>query len=102
METREHPRIMPGLDVFDSEGHKVGTVSHLHENGPSSGDTSDDTFEIKTGLFGLGKHYFIPFRAVQDITVGGVFLRRSRSDFDALGWADRDRDAGRLSTRKAA
>ena len=87
METREHPRITPGLDVFDVEGHKVGTIAHLHDAGSSDASTVDGFFEMKTGFFGLGKHYYVPYRAVKDITTGGAFLKRSRSDFDALGWA---------------
>src|SRR5687768_17047986 len=87
MESREHPRITPGLDVFDVEGHKVGTVAHLHDTGASDAPTIDGYFEMKTGFFGLGKHYYVPYRAVKDITTGGAFLKRSRSDFDALGWA---------------
>ncbi|HET7770640.1 MAG TPA: hypothetical protein VFN74_17835 [Chloroflexota bacterium] len=86
MESREHPRITPGLDVFDLEGHKVGTVAHLHD-GASDAPAVDGFFEMKTGFFGLGKHYYVPYRAVKDITTGGAFLKRSRSDFDALGWA---------------
>ena len=89
MEPREHPRVMPGLEVFDSEGSKVGTVTHLHETVGSTERTVDGTFEVKTGLFGLGKHYFVPFRAIAEVTTGGVFLKRSRADFDALGWGDR-------------
>jgi hypothetical protein len=86
MESREHPRIMSGLDVFDIEGHKIGTVAHLHETGSPAGPTLDDVFEVKTGFFGLGKQYYVPYRAVKDISTSGVFLKRSRLDFDALGW----------------
>ena len=86
METREHPRIMPGLGVYDAQGHKVGSVAHLHEAGQAAEKTIDGVFEVKTGFLGLGKHYNVPFRAVKDVTTGGVFLKRSRADFDALGW----------------
>ena len=40
-----------------------------------SGLAGDGVFELKTGLFGLGKHYYIPFSAVKDVTTGGVFLK---------------------------
>jgi ribosomal 30S subunit maturation factor RimM len=94
MESREHPRIMSGLDVFDIEGHKIGTVTHLHETGSPADPTLDDVFEVKTGLFGLGKHYYVPFRAVKDISASGVFLKRSRLDSDALGWAAKPHAGG--------
>jgi hypothetical protein len=96
MEEREYPRIMPGVEVFDADGHKIGTVAHVYE--PASGTPSvpdaaggattagGGILEVKTGLFGLGKHYFIPFTAVKDVTVGGVFAAASKADLDSRGW----------------
>jgi len=99
---------MPDLEVFDADGHKVGTVAHVYELQPGaaesaaaalvtpttavaaatggSGLAGDGVFELKTGLFGLGKHYYIPFSAVKDVTTGGVFLKTAKADFDAQGW----------------
>lgn len=108
MEEREHPRVMPDLEVFDADGQKAGTVGHVYELQPgaaesaaviataaaipavvgtgSAGLSGDGAFELKTGLFGLGKHYYIPFSAVKDVTGGGVFLNTTKADFDAKGW----------------
>jgi len=106
MEEREHPRVMPGIEVFDVDGHKIGTVTHVHERAPAAAGATVATasattavgntggaagadggvFEVKTGLFGLGKHYFIPFSAVKDVTVGGVFVNRAKADLDTTGW----------------
>src|SRR6266542_4257487 len=113
MEEREHPRIMPDLEVCDAEGQKVGTVTHVYERTPGAADSAtalatatatptlaggtagsagskgvagDGAFEMKTGFFGLGKHYFVPFGAVKDVTTGGVFLSAMKDDFDAKGW----------------
>ncbi len=106
MEAREHPRITPDLDVFDSEGQKVGTVSHVYERGagavtgasamatpngteavPGQLVAGDGVFEVKTGLFGLGKRYYVPMSAVQEIFGHScVFLSQSRDEFQRLGW----------------
>jgi hypothetical protein len=112
MEEREHPRVTPDLEVFDVDGHKVGSVAHVYELQPGAADSAaaaradlgiagitttggatggmglagDGAFELKTGLFGLGKHYYIPFSAVKDVTSGGVFLDTAKADFDAKGW----------------
>lgn len=101
MEEAKYAHISPGMEVYDVDNHKIGTVAHVYEREPVAvtaavaGDRAGRTeaaaggesvFEVKTGLFGLGKHWYIPFRAVHDVTEGGIFLTRSRADFDQLGW----------------
>lgn len=99
MEAREYPRIMPGVEVYDADGQKVGTVSHLHEpaaagaGAESSGAPADAVFEVKTGPLGLGPHYYIPVSAVKDVTLGGVFVNKPKADFDAMGWRNRPASA---------
>jgi hypothetical protein len=115
---------VPGIDVFDADGEKVGTVTHVFEFGPAPvppstpgaaptatmpaagtaagtvGGSStpatrpalNGTFEVKTGLFGLGKHYFVPFDAIKDITTGGIFVSTRKADFESMGW-DRKPDS---------
>lgn len=100
METREHPRIMPGVEVFDADGQRVGRVSHLHEHDPAAasaapGTPGDGVFEVKTGFLGIGKHYYIPFSAVKDVTVGGIFLTKAKPDFDAAGWRNKPQSVTR-------
>lgn len=100
MVEREHPRVMPGIEVFDVDGHKIGTVTHVHEGAPAAAASATaadgniggaagadgGVFEVKTGLFGLGKRYFIPFTAIKDVTIGGVFVNRGKADLDSTGW----------------
>jgi hypothetical protein len=104
MEEREYPRIMPGVDVFDADEHKLGTVAHVYERGPTAAPGTVPTmapttgtaagmaagaegaFELKTGFFGLGKHYFVPFTAIKDVTTGGIFITARKNDLDTMGW----------------
>ena len=76
--------ITPGMEVFDTAGHKLGTVAHLHED-----PTGGDVVELKTGFLGLGKHLYVPRHAVGDVTEGGVFLTVSRQEIDSHGWTQR-------------
>jgi hypothetical protein len=46
----------------------------------------EDIIEVKTGLFGLGKHYYVPFSAIQDVTSGCVFINQRKDDVDTLSW----------------
>ena len=107
MEAREHPRIVPDLEVFDADAQKAGTVGRVYERTPGAADSAatsvisigtspvaadgkgvmgDGAFELKTGLFGLGTHYYVPFGAVKEVTNGGVFLTRRKGEFSDLDW----------------
>jgi hypothetical protein len=83
--------ISPGMEVYDTFDHKLGTVAHIHE-GPTMAGTppgAGDVVEVKTGFLGLGKHLFIPRSAVRDVTEGGVFVSASRDEIHRQGWDQR-------------
>ena len=64
-------RIVPGMDVCDVTGEKVGSIAHIyHHDEATDGTTpvrSDDLIEVKSGFLGLGKHYYIPMGSVQEV-----------------------------------
>jgi len=80
------------MDVCDIDGEKVGTINHVYRHAYTTGSGSvstapgDDLVEVKTGLFGLGKHYWVPFTAIHDVTSGCVFINKRRDDIDGLAW----------------
>jgi hypothetical protein len=75
--------------VYDVAAHKLGTVAHVH---PAAGAGGDDVLEVRTGLFGLGRHLFVPRGAVRDVTEGGVFLGVTRDEIHERGWDHRPPD----------
>ena len=93
--------IRPDMDVFDSDGVKIGTVAHVH-NHPAlvtageAGDrppSGDVVIEVRTGLLGLGTHYFIPSSAIADVTDGGdAFLTVARDALHSSGWQTKPAD----------
>ncbi len=84
------------MDVCDVDGNKFGTIERAfrHEMAPVDDAeaaavgtmTREDILQVKTGLLGLGKHYFIPFSAIQDVTSGCVFIDQSKDRIDDMGW----------------
>jgi hypothetical protein len=89
MEERGLQRIVTGTDVYDREGHKLGTVAHLHEL-----DTPGRSgyLEVASGFLsrlGLGRHLYVPLEAVRDVTEGGVFLSAGRDEADQADWHTR-------------
>ena len=104
MEQPAHPaveprflgRIVPGMDVCDVTGEKIGSIAHLHRRnsvGEADGEgpttalaPSDEIMEIRTGFLGLGKHYYIPVSAVQEVLTDSVFLAKAREAFEQEGY----------------
>ncbi len=84
-------RLVPGMDVCDMDGKKIGTLARVYrdarapvlagaEGGTSpGGDLAPGVMEVKTGLLGLGAHLFVPVNAIHDATEQGIFLNRGKS-----------------------
>jgi hypothetical protein len=84
------------MDVCDLDGEKVGSIGHVYRHELASVGTQgsstvavmprEDVIEVKTGLFGLGKHYYVPFSAIHDVTSACVFINQRKDDIDGVGW----------------
>jgi hypothetical protein len=94
-EARYLGRLEPGMDVCDVDGNKFGSISRVfrHEMVAVGGATSnvgtmprEEILEVKTGFFGLGKHLYVPFSAIQDVTSGCVFINQPKDHLDQQGW----------------
>ena len=93
MQERYLGRIQPGMEVCDANGDKVGTVARPPACHAPPGtaeapapEERDEVVEVKTGLLGLGAHYYVPLSAVRDTTEGCLFLSEPKADFEGLGW----------------
>ena len=93
-------RLEPGMDICDINGDKVGSLVRVyrHELAPANTDGQEggvatapheEILEIKTGLLGLGKHYYVPFGAIEDVTSGCVFLKQPKDAVEHQGWDKR-------------
>src|SRR3954465_13312831 len=87
-------RIVPGMDVCDVTGEKVGSISHIYRFDEATEDatparTGDELIEVKTGFLGLGKHLYIPMSAVQEVLTDSIFLSKSRESFGELGYEEK-------------
>ena len=85
----------PGMDVCDVDGNKFGSVSRVYRSTMASvssgssemqGTAREELLEVKTGPLGLGKHLYVPFSAIQDVTSGCVFVNISKDRVDEQGW----------------
>ena len=93
-------RILPGQDMCDVNGDKVGTVAHIYrEDVAMMGDAAPDreeVIEVKMGLLGLGQRLYVPVSAVGDATDSAVFVAKAADEFDR-SWHDKPEDLDRMT-----
>ena len=89
-------RILPGMNVCDITGGKVGSIAKVHHlsqpSDPAGGSGPDEILEVKTGLFGLGKHLYIPTSAVQEVLAESIFISEPKERFESLGYHQKPAD----------
>jgi hypothetical protein len=80
--------LKPDMEVCDVNGEKVGTVAHVYEP-PFPADEPDEAreavVEVKTGLLGLGAHYWIPRSLFQEALRDSAFLTKAKAELKGLG-----------------
>lgn len=92
-------RIVPGQELCDINGDKVGTIAHVYrEDAASEGPgamASDEVIEVKTGLLGLGQKLYVPVVAVSDTTEAAVFVAAPKDEFDPT-WREKPENLEQL------
>ena len=85
--------IVPGMEVCDEGGAKIGSVAVFHRviMPPDSATASapEEILEVKTGLLGLGKHLYVPMSAVQEVLAESVFISHPKEEFESLGYYEK-------------
>src|SRR5207249_2951662 len=81
--------LKPGMEVCDLDGKTIGTIAHIHQP-PFPADEPDAwreaLVEVKTGILGLGSHYYIPRSAFQETLRDSAFLSKTSEQLATLGW----------------
>lgn len=74
-------QVRDGMDVFDVDNQKVGTVA----------DTAEGHLRVSTGFLGLGKEQYIPFSAIRSVDGEAIHLSVAKdrlNEFDTDGAYD--------------
>ncbi|HLH25036.1 MAG TPA: YsnF/AvaK domain-containing protein [Chloroflexota bacterium] len=96
MATRWASEVHEGMDVFDVDGDKVGSVQEV------AGDEGARYMKVSTGLFGLGGDRYIPYSAVQSVRDNNIYLNADKDDAERLGWDAPPRSTSQASAATAA
>jgi uncharacterized protein (TIGR02271 family) len=67
-------QVRDGMDVFDADDQKVGTVA----------DTAEGYLRVPTGLLGLGKEHYIPFGAIRSVDGEAIHLSVAKDRLDEV------------------
>ena len=96
MTTFDTERLAHGMDVYDSNDDKIGSVEDVYDAPPNTSRTSTSTtstsgggyLRVPTGFLGLGPEHHIPFSAISHVEADKVYLRVPREQLDELGYAE--------------
>src|SRR5918911_2415830 len=67
-------QVRDGMDVFDADDQKVGTVA----------ETAEGYLRVPTGLLGMGKEHYIPFSAIRSVDGEAIHLSVAKDRLDEL------------------
>src|SRR4051812_43704072 len=93
MHERLFSSIREHMDVYDTNGDKVGTVGKIYQPATVSSTASSYAeptgraySKVDTGFLGLGKDLYIPAGAIADVSRDRVMLSVHKDTIDAKGW----------------
>src|SRR5919206_1983551 len=67
-------QVREGMDVFDADNEKVGSVA----------ETAEGYLRVPTGFLGLGKEHYIPLSAIRSVDGEAIRLSATRDELDEL------------------
>ena len=91
MTTNYADQLIDGMDVFDVNGEKIGTISEVYDTtaGNDRASASGGGYlRVPTGFLGLGREHHIPFSAIRSIKEDRINLGIAKEDLDDLGYGE--------------
>jgi uncharacterized protein (TIGR02271 family) len=100
-------QVAEGMDVYDVNDEKIGTVSEVYDATVSGGGPSRSGggyLRVPTGFLGLGREHHIPFSAIRDVEDDRIRLGIRKEELDTLGYGESPSviDEGAASTTTSA
>ncbi len=80
-------QVSDGMDVYDSNEDKIGTVHEVYDASAAEKSSSGGGYlRVPTGFLGMGKEHHIPFSAIGDVRDGRIHLSVAKDRLDDLGF----------------
>lgn len=88
MQSSYETQVHEGMEVLDTDGHKIGMC----------GETLGNYFNVDAGFLGTTE-YYVPFSAITNISDGAIFLNIHKDQIESMGWDRRpDMTTGTATT----
>src|SRR3954452_1795518 len=90
-------RLAHGMEVYDTNDDKIGSVDDIYDTSTRTGDVARGTtsrasgggyVRVPTGFLGLGREHHIPFSAISRVEDDKIYLRVPKEQLDDLGYAE--------------
>jgi uncharacterized protein (TIGR02271 family) len=80
-------QVSDGMDVFDSNDDKIGTVHEVYDTlGAEKSSSGGGYLRVPTGFLGLGTEHHIPFSAIRDVRDERIHLSVAKDALDDMGY----------------
>lgn len=80
-------QVTDGMDVFDVNLDKIGTVHEVYDVSSSERSASGGGYlRVPTGFLGMGTEHHIPFNAISSVRDGHIYLSVRKDRLDDMGY----------------
>lgn len=88
MQTNYASKVRDGMDVYDANEDKVGTVHEVYDAPANQPNSGGGYLRVPTGFLGMGSERHIPFTAIEEVRDERIFLSVTKDRLDELGYGD--------------
>lgn len=80
-------QVTDGMEVFDANLDKIGTVDEVYDASSSERAVSGGGYlRVPTGFLGMGAEHHIPFSAISNVREGRIYLSVNKDRLDEMGY----------------
>jgi uncharacterized protein (TIGR02271 family) len=98
---RYSEHLYEGMDVFDANDEKIGTVDEILETAAGGTSASGGGYlRVPTGFLGLGREHHIPFNAIRSVEGERIYVNFAKDRLDELGYGEGPTDMDRRGSTR--
>jgi uncharacterized protein (TIGR02271 family) len=87
-------QVTDGMEVFDSNDDKIGTVHEVYDASAAERSSSGGGYlRVPTGFLGLGTEHHIPFSAIHEVREDRIYLNIVKDRLNEMGYDAAPSDA---------
>jgi uncharacterized protein (TIGR02271 family) len=88
MQANYDSKVRDGMDVYDVNEEKLGTVQEVYDASPNESNSGGRYLRVPTGFLGMGTEHHIPTSAIEDVRDERIYLSVDKDHLDEFGYGD--------------